>query len=60
MLIFIFEEGKAESVKLLLGAGGVNVNAVEVDGSTPLHLASWVGSSGGRWKYSTSLGFRGR
>ena len=42
MLIFILQEGHTEVVELLLNTPGIDVNAADKWGQTPLRLAAWV------------------
>ena len=42
MLIFILQRGYTEVVELLLKATGIDVNAVDIDGDTPLYWAANV------------------
>ena len=42
MLIFILQKGRTEIVELLLKAPGIDVNAEDINGYTPLYLAANV------------------
>ena len=42
MLIFILQKGHTEVVELLLNTPGIDINAKEEDGHTPLNIAAYV------------------